>query len=616
MKKILYFFFSLLWGYGLFAQNVQEKKIPVVGFLDAFEDETIAQANKGFYDALAKNGFSEKEKTLKVIYRNAQGDIPTLTQAMDYFISQKVDLIAANPTLSTITAVQKTKSIPVCTMVSSEPKLIGLIDKKGQPFPNLLGAYDDLEYIGTSVRLIRSLLPKVKRLGVIYNQSEPQSINAFQTILKEARKAGFEVLAQPVNNSSETQLVMESLISRKMDVFFAMPDNVVFSSFEVIYKTCTASGIPVFTSEEGLVKRGSVAAYGADMYQWGYQSGMLAAEYLKNGKILLEKIKVHKRVYNQDIARKFGITPPKDFEAVKSLVSEMKSADYSNFYLAAVMLGLAFVALGWGIFISMRIFDIPDITTDGSYTLGAAVTGTLLLLQVPVWLIFPAVLLSGAMAGICTGIIHTRLKVNALLAGILMMTALYSVNLQVMGKSNLPLIQTDNLLHLFVFKGSSTFFSELLVLAVITLLLFLWITYLLKTDFGLAMRATGNSEQMIRANGVNTDLMKITGLGISNALVAFSGFLVTQYQGFADINMGIGIVITGLGSVMIGETLTQWMGLNKIQYRIAGVIAGTILFRLILALALTLGVDPNWLKLVTAIFVLGVVALPNLKKLN
>jgi len=204
-----------------------------------------------------------------------------------------------------------------------------------------------------------------------------------------------------------------------------------------------------------------------------------------------------------------------------------------DFYLTALLQGLCFSGIALGIYISMKIFNIPDITTDGSYTLGGAVTGVLLLHNQPTYIILPAVILAGGIAGALTGIIHTKLKINALLAGILVMTALYSINLSLMGRSNLPLINTASiftLLHLVTNPNQNTFWILLFVVTVVTLI----IGYLLKTDFGIAMRATGSSETMIRALGVNTDRMKITGLAMANALTAISGYLMTQFQGFAN----------------------------------------------------------------------------------
>jgi len=282
-----------------------------------------------------------------------------------------------------------------------------------------------------------------------------------------------------------------------------------------------------------------------------------------------------------------------------------------DFYLDTLIQGLCFSGIALGIYISMKIFNIPDITTDGSYTLGGGFTGVLLLHNQPSYIILPAVIIAGAIAGALTGIIHTKLKINALLAGILVMTALYSVNLTLMGRSNLPLNALPtifSLVNIVSNYNQNTLFILLFFVMIITLL----IGYLLKTDFGIAMRATGNSETMIRALGVNTDRMKITGLAIANALTAVSGYLMTQYQGFADISMGIGIVIIGLGSVIIAEAFINWFKVTSIWISLLLVISGAIIFQFVLAFTLSIGIDATLLKLVTAVFVLLIVSLPRL----
>ena len=280
-----------------------------------------------------------------------------------------------------------------------------------------------------------------------------------------------------------------------------------------------------------------------------------------------------------------------------------------DFYLTAILQGLCFSSIAVGIFISMKIFNIPDITTDGSYTLGGVVTAVLIPTEIPISVILPMVLAVGGLAGAFTGLIHTKLKINPLLAGILVMTAMYSVNLVLLGRSNFPLIDYPTLfttIHPFDDPNHNTF----IILAAFILLLSSVICYMLKTDFGIAMRATGNSESMIRALGVNTDRMKILGLAIANALTATSGFLICQFQGYTDINMGIGIVIVGLGSVIIAETFFNWLNITSIVLSIALVVFGAVLFQLVLALTLSLGVDSAMLKLVTALFVLLIVSLP------
>ena len=301
----------------------KQTSIPVVGFVDAFEDATIAQARTGFTDALKKEGFSEDKKTVQIEYRNAQGNIPTLTQIVNYFVSEKVDLLATSTTLATVTALQNTKTIPVFAMVSPVPERMKVLDANGKAPANLFGTLEDLNYIDTSFAIIPKLLkPKGAKLviGMIYNQSEPQSTDALNRIKSLAEKQNITIVALPVNTSADAQLVTQSLLSKNIDAFFANPDNTVFASFETILKSCNQKNVPIFTSEAGLVQRGAVAAFGADIYQWGYQAGEQAAQFLKTHKtdgLAPQMVKIRKRVYNPAAAKKYNITVPSDFEAVK-----------------------------------------------------------------------------------------------------------------------------------------------------------------------------------------------------------------------------------------------------------------------------------------------------------
>jgi len=320
LQKYLIPIFALIF---FVSCNSQKSNVPVVGFVDAFEDATISQARTGFTDALKKNGFSEDQKNIKIEYRNAQGDIPTLTQIVNYFISEKVDLLATCTTLSTITAIQKTKTIPVFAMVSPTPERMNVVSSTGVAPANLFGAVEELAYIDTSFSLITKLLkPKAGKLvvGMIYNQSEPQSADAMNRIKGLANKLNIDLVALPLNSSADAQLVTKSLLSKNIDAFFANPDNTVFASFETILKSCNQANVPIFTSEAGLVKRGAVAAFGADIYQWGYQAGEQAAQYLKTHKtdgLKPEMVKIRKRVYNPAAAKKYNISIPPNFEAVK-----------------------------------------------------------------------------------------------------------------------------------------------------------------------------------------------------------------------------------------------------------------------------------------------------------
>ena len=282
-----------------------------------------------------------------------------------------------------------------------------------------------------------------------------------------------------------------------------------------------------------------------------------------------------------------------------------------SIYTTALILGLAYSSLALGIYISMRIFNIPDITTDGSFTLGGAVTATLTLAGVSPALSLPLAFGAGAIAGMATGWIHTRLRVNALLAGILVASALYSINLIIMGRSNLPLINLPSIFTIFHLPVSESL-NQIFILILFTSVLLFLLHHLLRSDFGLAMRATGNNENMIRSLGVNTDRMKITGLALANGLVALSGYLITAVEGYADINMGIGVIMLGLGSVMIGEMTGRIKASGSTGLKLMSVIGGSIVFRMILGLALAAGIDPVFLKILVALFVLAVVAVPQI----
>jgi len=302
-----------------------------------------------------------------------------------------------------------------------------------------------------------------------------------------------------------------------------------------------------------------------------------------------------------------------------------------NLLIGATTIGLILALLAFGVYLSFRIFSFPDITADGSITLGAAVTAALLVHHYAPWEATLAGFIAGMLAGSITGILHTKFRINELLSGILVMTALYSVNLHVMGKSNVPLMneptltsQAETLFATF-FRGKEDldFFgwsvsvrdaSTLLGITAIVSLVGTALFLFFRTNLGTAMRATGDNAQMIRALGVSVDFILILGLAISNGLIALAGSLLAQYQGFADVQMGIGMVVWGLASVIIGEAL---VGAGSIGFVIIGAVMGSVLFRLLVAIALRWGLNPNDLKLITALFVfIALIAPSMLRKLR
>ncbi len=273
--------------------------------------------------------------------------------------------------------------------------------------------------------------------------------------------------------------------------------------------------------------------------------------------------------------------------------------------------GFAYGLVALGIVISFRILAFPDLTVDGSFALGGAVVARLIALGVPpVYGIIVAVI-CGFGAGCCTGLLNTRLKINSLLAGILMMTILYSVNLRIMGRSNIQLLTVNTILTPLENLEVSRFVPIILFFFVVTFSVKFLTDIFFHTEIGFAMRATGDNEQMIRTLGVNTDNMTVLGLGISNAFVALSGALVAQDQGFSDIGMGIGMIVAGLAAIIIGETL---IGKASVQRMTLAAIVGSVIYKFIIAIGLRLGLAPTDLKMATGAMVILALGFPALKK--
>jgi putative ABC transport system permease protein len=283
--------------------------------------------------------------------------------------------------------------------------------------------------------------------------------------------------------------------------------------------------------------------------------------------------------------------------------------------------------LALGVYVSFRIFDFPDITADGSITLGAAVTASLV---VSGWSPLPATamgFLAGFLAGCATGVFAMEFQINRLVSGILTMTALYSVNLRIMGRSNIPLMNERTIvsqaesvglqlfrvpnLNVLGWEVSARDLSLVLLAPLLIVISCVLVFLFFRTNLGTAMRATGDNAQMIRALGGDDRRLVILGLGLSNGMVALSGALLAQYQGFADVQMGIGMVVWGLASVIIGEAL---VGTRQLGFAITGAVMGSVLFRLLVALALRWGLNPNDLKLITASFVFVALILPRLMR--
>ncbi len=297
----------------------------------------------------------------------------------------------------------------------------------------------------------------------------------------------------------------------------------------------------------------------------------------------------------------------------------------------SVELGIMYGIMALGVYISFRILDFPDLTVDGSFVTGASVSAVLIINGVNPFLASLAAIIAGFFAGCITGILNTKGKINPLLSGILMMIALYSINLRIMGKSNIPLLQDDTIITMLTNAWQKTGIDDvftsmfesmgvgddaprtwgvLFCVAILVIVVKLLLDVFLKTEIGLALRATGDNKTMLASLAGDTDRYIILGLGLANGLVALSGSIVAQYGGFSDIGMGIGMIVAGLASVIIGEAL---FGTKTIARTTFAVVGGAVIYRIIIALALRVGfLETGDMKLITAVIVMIALIAPRI----
>jgi putative ABC transport system permease protein len=274
----------------------------------------------------------------------------------------------------------------------------------------------------------------------------------------------------------------------------------------------------------------------------------------------------------------------------------------------AISLGLILSLMALGVYITFRILDFPDLTVDGSFATGGAISAIMITQGYNPWIATLGALAGGLIAGACTGVLHTKGKINGLLAGILMMIALYSINIRIMGKPNVSVVNLPTLISPF-HKPIGLYIAVLFVAIIVIKLL---LDAFLKTDLGLALRATGDNARMIRSFGSNTDTTIIIGVSLSNGLVAVSGALMAQDGGYADTTMGVGMIVIGLASVIIGEAI---FGARTVFIATLAVIFGSILYRIVVAFALRVPwLEASDLKLITALIVIVALVLPTIQR--
>jgi putative ABC transport system permease protein len=555
---------------------------------------------------------------------------------MSEFLQQNVTHVATVSSVATQAALKAVTDRPVIFGAVANPYVIGAGKTPTDHRPNITGAEIPLP-VDSAIALAHAAFPGIKAFGTLFDPADPFAEFYLEKARHGAAAAGVGLVTVACTSPGDIGSGIQALKAQGAGGVVQIPSVMLGSAFSAVIKATRQANLPLVATNTSV--QGAPIAMGLSFFENGYEMGLVMIRVIRGEDPAKIPFQISTRshiIIDLNAAREYGITiPPAIMTRADSVVggtgaksvslrtkneaappSGPRASNPFEFWLVAITQGLAFAALAWGVYTSSRVLRFADITPDGSFTLGAAVAASLIFKGTDPIIATVIAIFAGMISGYITGLLHTRLGIKDLLAGILVMTALYSVNLHVMGKSNVSLLDIKTLVedvHRVI--PASVGWSDDLSLGVlflfIAIILGILLAWYLRTDFGMAMRAVGDNPAMITAQGVDRRRMIELGLALSNGLVALSGALMSQQQGFADINMGVGTLVAGMAAVIMGETLL--FNRRGLGITIMMVAAGAILFRLMVAVALRAGLNPIDLKLATAVFVLIALALPKIR---
>lgn len=559
---------------------------------------------EGIVEGLASEGYQEGEN-LEISTYNAEGDMSLLNTIAKQAVQDEADYIFAITTPVAQALQEVTQDIPIVMAGITDPLASNLVDSLEEPGGNISGI-SDLVPIEEQFNLIKELAPDVDKIGFIYSTGEDNSEAEVQRAKQAAESLGFTVEIEGISASIDMQKAATKLVANVEAVYIGS-DNTVASAFETLLSVAEEAKIPIFSPVEPIIQQGAVAGVAIDQKDIGIKAAEFMAklekENLEIGQVPVAYMPSFKRIINEEALDKF----------ISVLPETGKGESGSKFvyiFLNAVGQGILWAVMGLGLFISFRILKFADLTSEASFTMGAATALVLLGQGIHPILAMLMAFIAGSLAGLLTAFLMNTFSIPGLLASIISLTGLYSINLRIMGRPNLSLRGLASVFSSFNFITTNQLTNVFLVgLLVIGLLIYL-LNHFFKTDLGQAVIATGDNEIMAKSMGIPVKKMKIVALMLSNGLIALSGSLIGQSNGFADISMGIGTVVIALSSIVIGEIMiNKELSLVK---RLASILLGSIIYQLILSFVLQLGFNPNDFKLISAAILALFLALPTL----
>lgn len=611
------------------------KDVVHIGILQYVEHPSLSAARKGFVAELKKEGYVDG-KNLKLDYENAQGDQSNLQTISTNLLSNN-DLVLGIATPAAQTLSNLSTDVPVLFTAVTDPVSAKLVKTMENPEGIATGT-SDMSPISKQVELLQKVMPNVKKVGIMYTTNERNSEVQVEEAQKEFAKAGIDVLTKGISSTNDVQDTAKSLMSQTQ-VLFIPTDNMIVSAISLITELSKEMKVPVVGGSADIVEQGVLFTYGANYEALGRQTAKLAVRIIKGedvSKVSSEYPKTLNVVANDDMAKTLGIdlTSIKDesteasseesqtatADSSKATTATPKKSSQSNkkasnawfdIILTAISQGLLWAIMAIGVFITFRILDIADLSAEGSFPLGAASTAIMIVNGINPLIATIGGFVAGMLAGAVAGFLHTKMKIPALLTGIIVLTALYSVNLLVLGSANVSLAGQTTLVTVLTSALSLSKLNAVILIGVIFVtLVILLLVVLLNTQLGLALRATGDNLAMGEANGIKVDRMKIFGYMISNGLIALAGSLLAQNNGYADMNMGTGTIVNGLASIILAEVIVKYLPLGK---RLWSIVLGSILYRLVLVIILAMNVDAQMLKLASAVLLALILYVPEIR---
>ena len=624
MKKLMALILAVVTVFGMMGFTASaEKSSPKlkIGVVQIMEHKSLDLIRDSFLEEMEALGYGEDKVDYSL--QSAQGEQSNLSSICKKFVGDGVDLMVAIATPTAQAAAAATNDIPILFSAVTDPVTAKLCQDPMHPDRNITGTSDAIP-VDEVMKLCQKLTPDVKSIGFLYTSSEVNAQVTAKRAMEEAKAMGYDTKEISISEISELQQAAEAL-AKDVEAIYVPIDNTIAQAMQILSQVGVKHQIPVYTGADSMVADGGFATVGIEYDKLGKKTAAMAVKILEGtpvSQVPVETLDSFGTFINQDTANQIGVELPKDIAEQAVLlgepagshqeVSNNKTKFYSLF--SAVELGLIYSLMVLGLFLSYRILNIPDLTVDSSFTLGAAVSVVMTLKGMPILGMFAAGG-SGAAAGFVTAFLQTKMKIQPILAGIITMTGLYSINLMTMGgKSNLPLTAEESLYSMFgTLVGKE--YQGLILSALVAGIIAVVVVLFLSTPLGLCIRATGDNEEMVRSSSINANVTKTIGLCISNGCVALSGALIAQYNCYAEVRMGIGMVVIGLASLILGEIITDFFVKRRtILSGAIAAIAGSILYRMIIAQALEFDFSASCLKLITAVIVAAAMSYPAVRE--